>query len=220
MYIAMILDANLCAVFLPDVFLPNAPPVDTAARHRMAVLALGPKAQDSSFYEPFTEDNRPSHSTPTSSAECSESVPQTHQSQSDEPTSSVTSPPVVDDGTSVMLSALDVMMKFNDQFGSSSAGWARVLTRLGNVHTGTQWETFVHSIGSAVPLRRHHRAAIRVQPTSLARRRPGITRGSKRLASGRPPSSDPLRRKPKRPRSLNYNIVQNQANAKSHGDGH
>jgi len=34
------------------VLLPNAPPVDTASRHAMAVTALGEKAEPASFYAP------------------------------------------------------------------------------------------------------------------------------------------------------------------------
>jgi len=75
-------------------------------------------------------------------------------------------------------------------------------------------------LGSAVPLARRHRAAIRVQPTAVNRRRPGITRGSKRLPAGRPPKSEKRTRPSKRPRNLQMNVDANQPNAKSHGSGH
>ena len=140
--------------------------------------------------------------------------------QSNELTSVAASPLVVDDDPSLIISMLDAIKQCHDRYGSSPASVNRVLTRLGNIHTGTQWQTFLHSCGSAVALRYHHRAAIRVQPTSVARRRHGITRGSKRLPSGRPPLSDRLRHKAKRPRNLNYNVAKNQPNAKSHGDCH
>jgi len=213
---------NVLCMCVPDVFLKNAPPVDTAARHRMAVLALGENAQEPSFYEPYTVDNQ--SPTSSSSAGSSQVVPPPSESMdhqpSQEPTSAVILPPAVDDGTSLVKSMVDFINELHCRFGSSTAACTRVLNRLRNVKTGSQWETFLYSFGGAVPLRHHHRAAIRVQPTSVARRRPGISRGSKRLASGRPPSTDPLRRAVKRRRNLNYNVRHNQPNAKSHGDGH
>ena len=46
----------------------------------------------------------------------------------------------------------------------------------------------------------------------------GVTRGSKRLASGRPAVG--TKRASKRPRNLANAISHNQPNAKSHGSGH
>jgi len=67
-------------------------------------------------------------------------------------------------------------------------------------------------------LRRRSGAAIRVQPTTIARRLPLITRGSKRLPSGRPAKNEIILNK--RRRNLGENIKKNQPNAKSHGSGH
>ena len=78
---------------------------------------------------------------------------------------------------------------------------------------------FVRAQGSNMPLYRHRRSAIHVQPTSIARRSAGVTRGAKRLLVGRPPNTDPIRHRTKRPRNLAYNIAHSQPNAKSHGDG-
>ena len=65
-----------------------------------------------------------------------------------------------------------------------------------------------------------HRAnvSIRVQPTTMCRRTGGVTRGSKRLASGKPALG--TKRASKRPRNLANAISNNQPNAKSHGSGH
>ena len=64
-------------------------------------------------------------------------------------------------------------------------GLNRLLGRLKNVNTGSQWETLLHTIGGGVPVRRRGRAAIRVQPTAVSRRVPGVSRGSKRRAADR-----------------------------------
>jgi len=215
--------------FLTDIVLPNAPPVYKTARHAMAVLALGDAAQPPAFYEPFTKAT---------------SVPNTSRSTGDEAvnissvsvlqgTDTTTEladhvRPLVASATAAVPSDIGCMMdaafiqmkSMHDQFGSSTSGWSRVLRRLGNVHTATQWESLLHTFGSAVPLRRHPRAAIRVQPTAISRRIPGVSRGSKRRACGRPASADAPRHKAKRPRNLGYNVLQNQPNAKSHGEGH
>lgn len=61
---------------------------------------------------------------------------------------------------------------------------------------------------------------IRVQPTALERRRSGVTRGSKRIAAGRPVGEPTVKRMKKKQRNLARNIAQNQANAKSHGTNH
>lgn len=53
-------------------------------------------------------------------------------------------------------------------------------------------------------------AKIRVQPTSIARRRPGLTRGSKRQRSGRPPKDQPGAKK--RKHNLSQNVQSNVRN--------
>jgi len=64
-------------------------------------------------------------------------------------------------------------------------------------------------------LRNRDGATIKVQSTTIARRRVGITKGSKRLLAGRPPLGENATKK--RKRNLNLNINSNQPNAKSHG---
>lgn len=57
-----------------------------------------------------------------------------------------------------------------------------------------------------------------MQPTALGRRREGVTRGSKRVAAGRPAQAAGAPKK--RKRNLMANVEANQANAKSHGMNH
>ena len=223
----------MCCLFDIDILLPNGPAVSTAARHAMAVLALGDAAQPPEFYEPFSATTTASTAvavtdassrtitdanTPDASSAVDDSVTMVTTEQSN--TDKQPAPVVPNDSGSMMKAAFQQMADKHHQFGSSTSGWHRVLQRLGNIRTTTQWETFLHSFGGAVPQRHHHRATIRVQPTALSRRMPGVSRGSKRRASGRPASTDPARRKTKRPRNLNYNVLHNQPNAKSHGEGH
>ncbi|EEC05081.1 hypothetical protein IscW_ISCW005118 [Ixodes scapularis] len=60
---------------------------------------------------------------------------------------------------------------------------------------------------------------IKVQPTAIARRRPGITRGNKRVPAGRPSKGLPAKRA-KKEHSFSTNMKKDVPNAKSHGIGH
>ena len=90
---------------------------------------------------------------------------------------------------------------------------------MASMKTEGQWLEFL-TMNAHIAVRKRQRGAIRVQPTSLARRKEGVTRGSKRRSGGRPPMADSKQRKAKRPRNLGYNVSHNQPNAKSHGEGH
>jgi hypothetical protein len=91
----------------------------------------------------------------------------------------------------------------------------KAIARLKKVTSEGQCETMIHTLGRNIPLHRKAGAAIHVQPTSLSRRAAQITKGSKRLPSGRPPTgSAPLPKKRKHNLSLNVNM--NQPNAKMH----
>ncbi|KAF0717059.1 SWIM-type domain-containing protein [Aphis craccivora] len=62
---------------------------------------------------------------------------------------------------------------------------------------------------------------IKVQPTSIARRRQGVIRGSRRIPAGRPPTSVPQNKATKKKKhNIGKNINLGQSNAKSHGRGH
>jgi hypothetical protein len=93
----------------------------------------------------------------------------------------------------------------------------KLLRRVGTIKNANQWESFVATLGG---INAGHRAnaSIRVQPTTVCRRRDGVTRGSKRAASERPAMG--TKRANKRPRNLANAISHNQPNAKSHGSVH
>ena len=79
-----------------------------------------------------------------------------------------------------------LMAKHHRNFGTSSLTKKKVLQRLKCIKTRTSWEAFLSTAGSSLALRHRTNLNIKVQPTSLSRRRVGITRGCKRLASGHP----------------------------------
>ena len=103
-------------------------------------------------------------------------------------------------------------------FGTSEVSIDKLLRCIGTIKNANQWESFVATLGG---INAGHRTntCIRVQPTTMCRRRTdGVTRGSKRLASGRPALG--TKRTNKRPRNLANAISHKQPNAKSHGSGH
>ncbi|KAH6946591.1 hypothetical protein HPB50_014147 [Hyalomma asiaticum] len=61
--------------------------------------------------------------------------------------------------------------------------------------------------------------AIKVQPTSIARRRTGVTRGSGRVPAGRPSKRLAIK-KTKRAHALHLSVKDGVPHAKSHGAGH
>jgi len=88
-----------------------------------------------------------------------------------------------------------------------------------NVKSLTAWETFIATAGSSISLRHRSRATTGVQPTTISRRKPDITRGSKRLPVGRP-KKETKKKVFKRNRNLQQNVNKNVPNSKSHGNNH
>ncbi|GBM66095.1 hypothetical protein AVEN_169767-1 [Araneus ventricosus] len=86
-----------------------------------------------------------------------------------------------------LLKEIFSVMSHNDQKHKYSlSGLNKFLKKLQNVKSSGSWESFLHTAGNGVGIRRRYGAAIRVQPTSIARRSTFITRGSKRFPVGRP----------------------------------
>lgn len=100
---------------------------------------------------------------------------------------------------------------------ASTSVLSKCLDRLKKVKSVIMWESFWSTAGNNISLRHRSRATIHVQPTIMARRRPGVTRSSKMLPEGRPKNNDPHKKKR---RNLAENIEKNIPNAKLHGVGH
>ncbi|KAL5239474.1 hypothetical protein ACI65C_006884 [Semiaphis heraclei] len=122
--------------------------------------------------------------------------------------------------TSTSIQNILNLIKVNDtKYGSSSSGLQTLEAGLKKITSEGQWETFLHTAGSlSVPFRNRSGTKISVQPTSIARRSPNITRGSKRLPSCRPAKCESNTKK--RKRNLGSNVNANLPNAKSHGRAH
>jgi len=178
-----------------------------------AVLALGEHAEDVAFYRDFLQPMETQSTTITASASTS-----THVSiqASHEYTDNV----APDVGKSIIKEVVEKMLLFSERFQSTPASAKKMLKRLNHVTTATQWETFLQTQGAGVSCVYRSGSTIRVQPTALSRRRPAVTRGSKRIAAGRPPLTALQRYWQKRRHDLSLNVSLNQPNAKQHGRAH
>jgi hypothetical protein len=193
-----------------NVPFPNAPAVGLEERYKLALLALGSKCSHKDFFRDFRDVGE----LPTTPG-----------------TTSVHSPTAQSSASTL---ATDVIISDVDTDALADSVKAEVL-RLGGLitpYTAAAVKAFLPCLQSITSeddlihamyqcrstLRNRKGGAIKVQPTSTARRRSGVTRGCKRVAAGRPPST--IKRPFKRPRLLAANIAENVPHAKSHGVGH
>lgn len=213
--------SHQCVVYLYyDVVSKNFPPVSAEDKYNISVLAQGDKSLPISFFEPFMP--HPSSTQHTSSINCTEEVQSTNK-QLLHVTSINENPQILQTAKNkdedISMENITLLMKNLDtKFGSSASGLKMIEKRLKKISTEGMWESFLHTAGSSVPIRRRSGTTIKVQPTSIARRSLTLTRGSKRFPVGRPATQDQL--KNKRKRNLGINIKNNLPNAKSHGRGH
>ena len=200
--------------------MPSLPAISAEARHQMAVLALGDKAAPASFYSDFVS---------AATAQPQTQVPMEVATSADTEESSITDPTAATgDGDEDVTgedafgfdNVLEKLHELHQHFSSTPGACRKIMKRLSHITTATQWETFLQTQGAGVSCVYRSGSAIRVQPTALSRRRPAVTRGSRRIAAGRPPLSAAAYLRKKRARALSFNIGKNQPNAKPHGRAH
>lgn len=74
--------------------------------------------------------------------------------------------------------------------------------RLKNITNSSQFASFMYSLSIKSTNVNKRRGQIKVQPTSISRRKKGITRGSRRINSGKRPNNQCLNTNQQRPRNL------------------
>jgi len=72
----------------------------------------------------------------------------------------------------------------------------KLSTRLKNIQNSQQFVGFIHSVNKTAALLNKRKGKIRVQPTSISRRKQGVTRGSNRVPPGRRPKEYVSKGKP------------------------
>ncbi|GBN70768.1 hypothetical protein AVEN_264323-1 [Araneus ventricosus] len=174
-----------------DVTSCNFPPILSRDKYEMSILALGEKSPPKEFFEPLISEISPTcriqEMPPTTSDELFP-IAQEHGGNG------------MNEGYEEKRNRLlrDIFSEIShkdETYKSSLSGLNKFLKRIKNVKSSGNWETFLHTAGSSMPLKRRSGAAIRVKPTSIARRSANITKGSKRLPEGRPAGSVPSKKK-------------------------
>jgi len=92
----------------------------------------------------------------------------------------------------------------------------KLSTRLKNIKNSQQFVGFIHSVNQAAASLNRRKGKISVQPTSISRRKEGVTRGSKRVPSRRRPKEYVAKGKLKRSNNLRKNLSNNVMNSKRH----
>jgi len=190
---------------------PNSPKCTQDDRYQVACLALGDKVPCRDFYESLMPKN-----SSTASNNYGETLSESETVNNNTALICDTAD-ICNSNTPSNASEAELDNLFNAfktchfKYGTSKSAVEKMTKRLHSVTSKGQWESFLHQ---GYLNRYKHGATIRVQPTSISRRREGVTKGSKRLPSGRPAKCE--KAKQKRSRNLGKNITLNQPNAKSH----
>lgn len=200
---------------------PNSPGVTAEARYSIAQIAFGDSCQTKAFYADIGSAIETTEM-PAHSADYSGPIPQNEfpiTSSADKSINEQHEQQQLSRENNRMQEFLQLVTQNYSRFGAEpmcQEALRKAIVRMQSVNTACSFASFFHSGGG---FRRYRAGAtIHVQPTSLSRRRPGITRGSKKLPCGRPPAGCGPKRK--RRRCLAENVAANVPNAKSHGYGH
>lgn len=196
----------------------NFPAISPMDRYNIAKIAFGEQVLDKSFYDPFIIENHAIERNNINEIETNNTCDNNGNDENVQElnvNNSIPNPNQELHDNSKFDNVLNLLNLCNTSYGSSSTGIKKLEQRLKKIKSKGQWENFLHTAGNCIPLRNREGATIKVQPTTIARRNVGITKGSKRLLVGRPPLGENVPKK--RKRNLNLNINCNQPNAKSHG---
>jgi hypothetical protein len=99
---------------------------------------------------------------------------------------------------------------------------AKLTRALTKITTESNLIASIVKFGESIASSQRRGRKIRVQPTAISRRRDGVSRGSRRIAAGRPPTRTVAvaAKIKKRSHKLSLSINANVAHAKGHGAGH
>lgn len=200
--------------------LPNLPPISLIERHALGILALGDKCPEAAFFLGLKEC-LPETSTNNDVVPVGNPIKQNSNTKIIEPSNST--------------KEIDLNVSNNTELiAETDAEWLRlqkmvpslppiILQKLAknlkNIKTKQQFVNFIHTVNtSARTINR--RGKIRVQPTSISRRKGNVTRGSKRIPAGRRPENYVVKGNIRRSHNLGQNISKSKPNAKKHGRGH
>lgn len=182
----------------------NAPPISSTEKYQLAVLALGSKCPPPNFFDNFIDDDTSSPSNYLNNLDLN-SEDYVPRNNADIALASQEDKDLIKKEIYRLTKLLD-----NEEMTKTSSN--KLLQNLKQVQKINDFDK-LYFFKSKVQKK------IKVQPTSIARRRPEITKSGLRIPSGRPPMKL-QNRGIKRKRCLKENVEKNQSNAKSHGLNH
>jgi len=216
---------HLCAVHIQDgLHFKTLPSLSFEDRVNLAKLAMG--TVDESFFLGITQDASVETDTPADFQmsmtyhDPAQNVTDSEMDMcSDDPNSMI-------GGNGSNTVGVRLMANFHRiasiADANPSAFMQKMITSLNQTLEKIETPQGIFDLCTSLAARRHSRV-IRVQPTSVSRRkkRPGLTCGSKRIQAGRPANAESGKLSArKRKRCLSININSNKPNAKPHGSGH
>jgi len=174
----------------------NFPPITVEDKYLISKLALGDRVPPPTFYESLipietlhqndeTKKNIQCNE-PNQIVECNKEVSIENNMKIDKPIVDTFKEDMDKKKSFFILKDIHSIMINNfTKFGSFYDSLLKFKSRLEKIKSEGQFNTFLATAGSkSTLLRQRDGAAIRVHPTTISRRKPGMTRGSKRLPSG------------------------------------
>lgn len=200
--------------------MPNLAAITVDSRYMLTKLAFGENIPEISFYKPLHFEKNNCHFSEETAEIVENNVlsfpitntivePDDHQVNDD-----------IDQQSDKYVNQIQELIKTNfEKFkrNTSASVLTKCLDHLKKIKSVAIQESFLSTAGSTILLRHRSRATIHVQPTTISRRKPGVTRDSKRLLVGRPAKTDINKiNERKRKRNLAKNVRKNIPNAKGH----
>lgn len=206
--------------------LPNAPPVTSKERYLLGQLALGEKCPSLDWFLGLKENLNPlvdinssivKHDQKNEVANTiTTTIMELKTSNTNTTYSNDTSE--IDQRSGVTKDIEEEIVRLQSLLSFVPLDVCEKLSKkLKNIKNAQQLTSFIVKTNRNLSSVNKRRQQIKVQPTAISRRRPGVTRGSKRIPSGRPPTSVAKNKNKKRLHNLNQNISKNQMNATYHG---
>ncbi|KAF4520715.1 hypothetical protein B566_EDAN004834 [Ephemera danica] len=210
---------------------PDPPVTSAEARHNLGKLALGAACPPLEFFLGLTETPTPQSSTSEHTennvspnllhraVDTENQESQENLTNSDDDLDDFVNAPKPEDHWPQFMKNLNHLHQLAGDSSMFQSTLQKINCSLKRIQNEPQALNILLCVKNAICGGIKTGGKIKVQPTSIARRRSCATRGSKRIAEGRPPNGSASSR-PKRPRILSQNVRDNVAHAKSHGSGH
>ncbi|XP_077521465.1 uncharacterized protein LOC144132731 [Amblyomma americanum] len=198
---------------------PNSPELTPEDRRRLGYLALGDRCPNIEFFLPMMPGGNEEVTVACTSAHSEQAMHADVSQLPESPPGPFPDRKEKPEDMEEKYCALEKELRRVHKLAEDSAVYPKLLdavaAQLKNVTTSSGAHALLLKLKASSAADRRRGQIIRVQPTSLARRRPGLPRGSKRVPAGRPLTAGQAR-KIKRGHKLGSSIQENVPGAKSH----